>query len=230
MAVREWRIESPIPHEVIMEHGWISGRVRVFVDGKLGYERPRKVVDCGFAFQFSIDDHMFVVSALPSITKCFSYSLRQLERTDQIVDLVPIVLTRSEWIRDTGFYCGAWLAALAVTVLLWACVAADERARLTPKSNDISLRGFAASMSPPHALAVVEDAASSKIVWVGETAMWSLPSGPACYVFDSKGTLVEWDVSTGDGEPTTRFMRRAFDGKQLTVDEALEFVDAVDAK
>jgi hypothetical protein len=67
---------------------------------------------------------------------------------------------------------------------------------------------------------------ATRIVWIGETALWALSSGPACYVFDAAGTLVEWNVSTGDGEPTTRFLRPAFHAESLTVQEALEMVNA----
>lgn len=190
MAIREWRIESPIPHDVRMEHDWISGRVKLTVDEQLVYERPFKAFDLGFRHQFSIDERTFVVTTIVGFF-WMAYSLKQAESDETAASPVWIFQTGSKWIGDALLVGTAWFLVPVVTILVWAEVAATERARLTPKSNDMTLMEFAASMQPPQGLAVVDDDGSSKIVWVGETAMWSLPSGPACYVFDAKGRLVE---------------------------------------
>lgn len=115
------------------------------------------------------------------------------------------------------------IALILAAFLVWAKIAAAERSRLKPPKS-ATLQSFAASMPPPKRLAIVEESGSAKIVWVGETALVSLASGPACYVFDAQGKLIQWNVTTGDGEPTTKILVQAYQQPSLTLEEALSFV------
>ena len=110
---------------------------------------------------------------------------------------------------------------LAALFVLWLFVAAREMQSFAPPPNAKSLSAFADVMPEPTRLVQINDGGTTKFIWVGDTAIWALPSGPSCYVFDSDGKLVEWDASTGDGERTTRYLQLAWDGNPLTVEHAI---------
>jgi hypothetical protein len=61
MAVRQWRLEKPGPHTVVLEHGWL-GRCRLSVDGTLIEERSKKIWDTGW-------EHRFEIEGLPCIAR-----------------------------------------------------------------------------------------------------------------------------------------------------------------
>ena len=110
------------------------------------------------------------------------------------------------------------------TMVIWSLIAVAERRRLSPPPAVNTLAEFADAMPSPRRLVIVEEAGEKRVVWIGESGHWSLPSGPACYVFDGFGRLVEWNSETGDGQPTTRFLQPAWNAKQLTVKEAIESI------
>lgn len=116
----------------------------------------------------------------------------------------------------------AGTAILAGVIWVWLAVA--EQKRLSPPQAVNTLLKFADAMPSPRRLAIVEEAGEKRVVWIGESGHWSLPSGPACYVFDGSGKLLEWNTETGDGQPTTRFLQPAWNAKQLTVMEAIESI------
>ena len=129
----------------------------------------------------------------------------------------PVVSkTAKSWLRNIGI-CVALIAVLIF-------VGARDMQSLAPPPNATTLTTFADLMPEPTRLAQIEDAGETKIVWVGDTAMWAFPSGPSCYIFDSNGKLIEWDASTGDGEPTTRYLQPAWNSEPLTIDQALALV------
>ena len=55
MASRVWRIEEPSPHVVRVEHGYWSGRVKIWLDGELIYQRDFTLVDYGLDYGFEVD-------------------------------------------------------------------------------------------------------------------------------------------------------------------------------
>lgn len=116
-----------------------------------------------------------------------------------------------------------YFGAILFGIVVWLLVATAEKKRLRPPEGVATLAGFADAMPPPTRLAIIEDDGTQYVIWIGDIAHWSLPSGPACYVFDRSGKLVEWDTETGDGQSTTRFLRRAWDAKELSVEEAIIF-------
>lgn len=112
------------------------------------------------------------------------------------------------------------IAGVSVTLcLIWLHFASAQRARLTPKPGT-TFGSFADAMSPPSRLAHV----GNEIVWVGDDATLSLPSGPSCYVFDESGILVRWNLSTGDGERTTQDLVRAYGHEQISIEDAKELI------
>ena len=121
----------------------------------------------------------------------------------------------------------SWLQFLAIGAVLlgvWVFIGARELQSLAPPPAANTLTTFAEHMPAPRRVAQIDDAGVKKIVWVGDTAMWALTSGPSCYVFDASGNLIEWDVSTGDGEPITRYLQPAWSSDPLTVEQALALV------
>jgi hypothetical protein len=62
MAVRQWRLDIPGPHTVVLEHGFWSGKCRLSVDGTLIEERSGKLWDTGW-------EHRFELSGVPCIAR-----------------------------------------------------------------------------------------------------------------------------------------------------------------
>lgn len=128
--------------------------------------------------------------------------------------------------RKTLIELSAVTLLVIVALFAWGRIASAERARLTPPPTATTLQAFAEVMPSPKRLALITDSGETKLVWVGDVALWSLPSGPACYVFNSSGKLVQWNLTTGDGEPTTELLYASYDCDELTIAEAFEFVGA----
>lgn len=65
MVSREWFIETENPHTVRVDHWkmW-SGRVHIYVDDELIFERQRKLNDTGL-------EHRFKLDGLPCIIRIF---------------------------------------------------------------------------------------------------------------------------------------------------------------
>lgn len=119
---------------------------------------------------------------------------------------------------------GIIVGVVIIGIVVWISAASAERSRLTPPSTATTLEKFAECMPPPQHLAIIDVDGVSKFIWIGEVAKWSLPSGPGCYVFDSDGSLVQWDLETGDGQKSTRFLHPAWQAKSIRVDEALVLI------
>lgn len=111
MAVREWRIETPYRHDVRLEHGWWSGRVKIFLDERLVYERPTTLLDPGFQRQVIVDNSAYVVSARNGIFG-FAYSFDQSEAAEPLA--VPVESRKEipEWLLAALLFPFAvlWLA------------------------------------------------------------------------------------------------------------------------
>jgi hypothetical protein len=67
-------------------------------------------------------------------------------------------------------------------------------------------------------------------VWLGRTSstaiMLRFGSGPPIYVFDSRGTLVGWSPTTGDGEYDVFLGSEWRAGEPLSADEALRRIQS----
>ncbi len=108
---------------------------------------------------------------------------------------------------------------IAIATSVWVYFASSQRAQMIPKAGT-TFDSFVEDMPPPKRLARVDDGSGQKIIWVGETALLSLPSGPSCYVFDGTGSLIRYNISTGDGEPTTNDLVVAYKSEQISIDAA----------
>ncbi len=63
MTTRQWLVETENPHTVRVDHWntW-SGKVHIYVDDELIYERPRKLFDTtGLEHRFKVDDLPYIV-------------------------------------------------------------------------------------------------------------------------------------------------------------------------
>jgi hypothetical protein len=122
------------------------------------------------------------------------------------------------------------LGIILASVGAYALVAwSVECNRLTPPATATTLSAFAVSMPAPKHLAAVDDAGETKVVWVGDYAksMFIPTSGPACYVFDSNGILINWDLETGHGKATDRLLQQADRAEPMTVQEAIDFISGL---
>ena len=121
---------------------------------------------------------------------------------------------------------GIVIGCLIIPLVAWILISSAERSRLTPPPTATTLQEFADCMPAPQHLAAINDAGDTRIIWIGHTAMWSLAMGPPCYVFDSKGTLIQWDWKTGEGDwlETTRFVAPGWQAKPMSVQEAIDSV------
>lgn len=117
------------------------------------------------------------------------------------------------------------LVILSPIAVGWFALARNELDRLTPPPGVTTLHQFAAVMPSPRRLSTAEGDGTRKIVWIGEIGHWLLPSGPACYVFDSRGKHLDWAWETGEGGPIDRFYAEACEHDSLTIDQALASID-----
>jgi hypothetical protein len=114
---------------------------------------------------------------------------------------------------------GGWLAA--ATIDLSRVVLPDSVTTLAEAAN---------KLPPPIHLSVVERSGSNFVVWIGSGGLWAIPSGPPCYVFDSKGKLLIWTWQTGEGGNTDIYVSAAWKTKSLTVNEALVLCAQADVR
>ncbi len=65
MNTRKWLVETETPHTVQVDHWntW-SGRIHIYVDDELIFERNRKLFDTGL-------EHRFKLEGLPCIIRIF---------------------------------------------------------------------------------------------------------------------------------------------------------------
>jgi hypothetical protein len=85
-------------------------------------------------------------------------------------------------------------------MVVWQLVARVVRRSFTPPGNAGSLMQMSKTDEPiTHLSAVVIDG-RVHYVWLGRTVWLAAPSGPACYVFDSRGALIASTPTTGDLE------------------------------
>ena len=75
MTTRQWSVETENSHAVRVDHWntW-SGKVHIYVDDELIYERPSKRWDTGFEHRFKIDGLPYIVRILYR-TWCYEYEL-----------------------------------------------------------------------------------------------------------------------------------------------------------
>ena len=105
-----------------------------------------------------------------------------------------------------------------------------ERHRLAPPTGVKPLSEFAKTAPPPRRLEIVRHDGDDYIAWFGAlSGPIDVPSGPSCYLFDSKGALVDWQPETGDGGPVERFIRSSTRTGKISLEEALKLTQQSEA-
>ncbi|MDZ4687189.1 MAG: hypothetical protein SH850_19095 [Planctomycetaceae bacterium] len=98
-----------------------------------------------------------------------------------------------------------------------------EKSRLAPPKGVTTLSGFVDAMPSPRRLNLVHKDSRDYIVWTGDSSgPWDVPSGPACYLFDHTGKLVDWQPVTGDGGRVEEFIATATKHGEVSLDQAIE--------
>ena len=119
------------------------------------------------------------------------------------------------------------VASVVLIVFAWSWLAKREHAALTPSSNDIGFSEFVLEMPPPKHLSVGQLAnGETRIVWYGEIADMTIPSGASCYIFDGSGILLEWSASTGDGESIGQTLRKLQGSEPATMEDVKQLLNA----
>ncbi|MFO0547771.1 MAG: hypothetical protein U0271_05245 [Polyangiaceae bacterium] len=114
--------------------------------------------------------------------------------------------------------------AAALVAIFALVVATKVRATrgLAPTSRH--LEAFVSTMPDDARLALFERGGDKQIVCIGPRApLYTFPSGPAAYVFDETGALVDWTADLGDSPDRFTDLQTAR-GTPLTRDEALALV------
>ena len=97
---------------------------------------------------------------------------------------------------------------------------------LRPPEGVLDFPDFATRMPPADQLYLARKGAEEYIVWIGKRGRPPLAaSGPACYVFDRRGELVDWCDETDEGHPVDEFYHQRRYAQKMTLNEVLTFVD-----
>lgn len=107
----------------------------------------------------------------------------------------------------------------------WAAEHSREIKSLAPPSGVTTFEPFVAAMPAPSFIRSFRREGRIYVAWYGDFAgPIAFPSGPACYLFDDRGTLVDWQPETGDGGHVEHFLESALDRHTITMEQAQEIV------
>ena len=81
MVSHEWIIEIPVRRTVRLQHSKFSGRMALFIDGKLIFERTLSLFVRQFRHEFAVDGYVYYVSILPGVFS-FAYSFGEVESSE----------------------------------------------------------------------------------------------------------------------------------------------------
>jgi hypothetical protein len=113
-----------------------------------------------------------------------------------------------------------WPAIVFFVVYFLACRLSCERG-VRPPAGVATIEAFVRSMPAPQKLARVSRFDPVQYVWLGPlSASWNLfsvPSGPPCYVFDGSGRLVDWSRDVGDDHHLDRYVQAARNAPAIPV-------------
>ena len=119
------------------------------------------------------------------------------------------------------------IAFAVLVIFVWTWLAKSEHAALAPSSDAVDFPTFAQEMPPLRDLSVGQlPNGETRIVWYGEIANMTLPSGGSCYIFDGSGMLLEWSPSTGDGESIGQTLRNIQGSEPATLDDVKQMLNA----
>lgn len=95
MATREWTVETPVRHDIRLEHAYVSGHAALYVDETLVFERPTTIVDYGFEHEFVVDGTPCVVRVRPTLLATFRYEFLPNETLPEREPTTPARKTQS---------------------------------------------------------------------------------------------------------------------------------------
>jgi len=128
--------------------------------------------------------------------------------------------------RKTHLKETVWLSLITILLFAYLWESHREFQALAPPINVTTIDEFSKSMPPPQHLRLIDaiDVSGKQLIaWSGDLAgPLSLPSGRACYLFDNRGQLIDWQPETGDGGPVDDVIRTSKVVRTLTLAEALQ--------
>lgn len=114
------------------------------------------------------------------------------------------------------------LTAVLAVALGYPLEVIRERNQLAPPRGVSHLPEFAKVEPPPRWLELVRHDGNDYVAWYGaHTGPFDVPSGPSCYLFDSKGEFIDWQAETGDGGPVETFLRSSSRISKISLEDAL---------
>ena len=112
------------------------------------------------------------------------------------------------------------LAAVVVVFAAFVAFKAIAYAKLSPGPDERTFAGFARTPRADRELVWIDHEGHRLLVARGPTApALTFPSGPAAYVFDEKGEMIDWTPDVGD---TPRLDFAQTGGVPVTREAALE--------
>lgn len=122
------------------------------------------------------------------------------------------------------------LLALALVVGFPIGAGFYQRRKLALPSHVDTLAEFSANMPQPKKVVVFEKDGWSYVEVIGlppSFPVTPVPSGPPAYVFDSNGHINYWTVDIGDDAEYWAKWRHRANSREVSMKDALEFVDGV---
>ncbi len=115
-----------------------------------------------------------------------------------------------------------FLGVLAVLFLGWLAVDVWCGWAVSPPKGVTHLSDFAKHMKPPRKLSRIQFDGQELIVWEGQLKPFpAVSSGPACYVFDLRGNLLEWSSETGEGGRVSEILAATRSAKGMALEEVI---------
>lgn len=113
---------------------------------------------------------------------------------------------------------------LALAFAIWESVVPGQKVSLPDDVETLSR--FVETMPQPSKISIIDISGNTYIVVIGGVRR-PLPSGDPVYIFDRHGRLISWTFDTGDageGHPYHKYFRRAENSRDVSIEEALQFV------
>ena len=121
------------------------------------------------------------------------------------------------------------LLAVAAFVGTYRIIFQIYVATTEPGSAGQTLEGFLSTKPSPLSIEKIESGNLHYVFVMGRMPPlhWiTVPSGPPCYVFDSKGNLIAWTHDLGDGDPFRKKWPFSLKREKISADEALRIIRA----
>jgi hypothetical protein len=110
-----------------------------------------------------------------------------------------------------------------VVLVVPAIVVQVQRRTFKPPGNARTLAELKKAGEPVQRLVRVDQDGHAYYLWLGASRWSTLPSGPACFVFNERGQLEQYTASTGDME-LGGLCDAAWAEPKVSLDDAIESV------